>query len=76
MKEDILVELHLEKSMHRFFAQASDTGDATTQGNVAKESMAFDHTKTKFIADYLIYPQDQMDNYARQVETRPSWKCN
>jgi hypothetical protein len=31
--------------------------------------MQFDHTKTKFIADYLLYPQDQMDNYQRQVET-------
>lgn len=70
MKDDISVELHLEDKVNRYFAKAGDVTDATTQAAVAAQDVSFDHTKTKFIADYMIYPQDQMDNYARQVETK------
>ena len=69
MKENITVELHLADPVNRFWAEESDTDSAPELTAVQAETMQFDHTKTKFIADYLIYPQDQMDNYQRQVET-------
>eukprot|EP01045_Picozoa_sp_COSAG04_P007738 COSAG04_NODE_412_length_14743_cov_74.925294_2_plen_465_part_00 len=69
MKDDITVELHLADARNRFWAPATDVDTVPKLANVRNEQLQFDHTKTKFIADYLIYPQDQMDNYQRQVET-------
>ena len=69
MKETITVELHLTESKHRFWAQATDIDDAGKLAAVRSETFEFDHTHTKFIADYMLYPQDQLDNYSRQVET-------
>eukprot|EP01044_Picomonas_judraskeda_P013970 COSAG03_NODE_2174_length_3048_cov_1.355036_2_plen_444_part_00 len=70
MQEDISVELHLEDKVHRYFAKHGDVDSTAKIAAVAAQDVKFDHTKTKFIADYMLYPQDQMDNYARQVETQ------
>jgi hypothetical protein len=70
MKEDISVELHFEDQHHRYFATQTDVSSNADKVAVKKESVTFDHSRSKFIADYMLYPQDQMDNYARQVETQ------
>ena len=81
MKDQLSVEIHFADAENRYFAQHSDwfteavntTVKATAQlakiKGVRDEAFTFDHTKTKFIADYLLYPQDQMDNYQKQIET-------
>ena len=69
MKETITVELHLTESKHRFWAAETDIDTAAKLAAVQAETFEFDHTQTKFIADYMMYPQDQLDNYSRQVET-------
>jgi hypothetical protein len=70
MKDQLSVELHFEDQKHRYFAPQALTADNAKVNTALAVAVEFDHSKTKLIADYMIYPQDQMDNYARQVETQ------
>ena len=56
MREEISIELHFAPENERV-VEASDIGTSSTTYNI-------DETQTKFVADYIYYPQEIMSQYA------------